>query len=139
MIYLDNGATTFPKPECVYEAADHFARTGAVNAGRGAYHAAREATEMIKNVKAELISLCDAREQAEVVFTHSVTVALNEIIGGYDWNENSVAYVTPYEHNAVLRPLELLKQRVGISVLKRQRKCSSRISLILSALRRSAT
>ena len=43
MIYLDNGATTFPKPECVYEAMDHFARTAAVNAGRGAYKAAREA------------------------------------------------------------------------------------------------
>lgn len=118
MIYLDNGATTFPKPECVYEATDHFARTGAVNAGRGAYHAAREATEMIKQVKAELISLCDAREQAEIVFTHSVTIALNEIIGGYSWDKNSVVYVTPYEHNAVLRPLELLKQRVGITVIE---------------------
>ena len=34
-IYLDNAATTFPKPECVYQAMDEIARTGAVNAGRG--------------------------------------------------------------------------------------------------------
>lgn len=40
MIYLDNGATTFPKPECVWDAVDHFNRTAAVNAGRGAYQAA---------------------------------------------------------------------------------------------------
>ena len=51
MIYLDNGATTFPKPECVYEATDRFAREAAVNAGRGAYRAARAATDMIKEVK----------------------------------------------------------------------------------------
>lgn len=118
MIYLDNAATTFPKPDCVYEAVDRFGRTGAVNAGRGAYRAAREATAMIRAVKGQLISLCDARDQAEVVLTHSVTVALNQIIGGQKWTADSVAYVSPYEHNAVLRPLELLRRRVGIRVLE---------------------
>ena len=61
MIYLDNGATTFPKPECVWDAVDHFNRTAAVNAGRGAYQAARDATAMIREVREQLISLCDAR------------------------------------------------------------------------------
>ena len=82
MIYLDNGATTFPKPEVVYQAMDTFARTGAVNAGRGAYAAARAADQMIKNVRTGLISLMDAREQAQVVLTPSVTIALNQIIYG---------------------------------------------------------
>lgn len=118
MIYLDNGATTFPKPACVYDAVDRFGRTGAVNAGRGAYRAAREATAMIREVKRQLISLCDARDQAEIVFTHSVTVALNQIICGQKWTKDSVAYVSPYEHNAVLRPLELLRRRIGIQVLE---------------------
>ena len=66
MIYLDNGATTFPKPECVWDAVDHFNRTTAVNAGRGAYQAARDATAMIREVREQLVSLCDAREQAQV-------------------------------------------------------------------------
>ena len=66
MIYLDNGATTFPKPECVYQETDRFAREGAVNAGRGAYKAARRATEMIREVKTGLLSLVDARGQAGV-------------------------------------------------------------------------
>lgn len=116
MIYLDNAATTFPKPECVYQACDHFARTGAVNAGRGAYQAARDATAMIRRVKEQLISLVDARDQAEVALTPSVTVALNQIIAGQAWREGDVAYVSPYEHNAVLRPLELVRRRLGVRV-----------------------
>lgn len=118
MIYLDNAATTFPKPECVYRAADTFARAGAVNAGRGAYRAAREATSMIRQVKRQLLSLCDARGQAEVVLTPSVTVALNQIIQGRKWTGDSVAYVSPYEHNAVLRPLHLLRKRLGIQIIE---------------------
>ena len=116
MIYLDNAATTFPKPECVYEETARFAREGAVNAGRGAYAAARQATAMIKDVKRELISLCDARGQAEVALTPSVTVALNQIIQGQKWKEGMTAYVTPYEHNAVLRPLRLMEQKHHIQV-----------------------
>ena len=118
MIYLDNAATTFPKPECVYAAMDAFARTSAVNAGRGAYRAAREAGEMIKETRERLISLVDAREQAQVVIAPSVTVAINQIIQGLRWTEKSVAYVSPYEHNAVLRPLELLRKKIGFTVKK---------------------
>jgi len=116
MIYLDNGATTFPKPECVYDAVDRFNRTAAVNAGRGAYKAARAATQMIRDVKKELISLCDARDQAEIALTPSVTVALNQIILGQEWKEGMHAYISPYEHNAVSRPLELMRKRHGIQV-----------------------
>ena len=118
MIYLDNGATTFPKPECVWDAVDHFNRPTAVNAGRGAYQAARDATAMIREVREQLVSLCDAREQAQVILTPSVTIALNQIIQGQKWTEHSVAYVSPYEHNAVLRPLKLLEKHVGIRVLE---------------------
>lgn len=118
MIYLDNGATTFPKPECVYEATDRFAREAAVNAGRGAYRAARAATEMIKEVKTGLLSMCDARGQAEVALTPSVTIALNQIIQGQRWREGMTAYVTPYEHNAVLRPLRLMEQKHRIRIIE---------------------
>ena len=48
MIYLDNAATTFPKPECVYERMDAYGRSSVVNAGRGAYRAAREANAMLR-------------------------------------------------------------------------------------------
>ena len=116
MIYLDNAATTFPKPECVYTAMDAYARTSAVNAGRGAYRAARESGEMIRQTRERLISLVDAREQAEVILAPSVTVAINQIIHGLKWSKDAVAYVSPYEHNAVLRPLELLRKKIGFKV-----------------------
>ena len=116
MIYLDNGATTFPKPECVYEAVDRYARTNAVNAGRGAYQSARDAGEMIRDVKKRLTSLCDARGQAEIALTPSVTIALNQILLGQRWEPGMTVYVSPYEHNAVLRPLHLIKERHGITI-----------------------
>ncbi|MCH4166374.1 MAG: aminotransferase class V-fold PLP-dependent enzyme [Megasphaera sp.] len=118
MIYLDNGATTYPKPECVYAAVDDYGRHHAVNAGRGAYAEARAAAAMIRDVKKRLISLCDAREQAEIVLTPSVTIALNQIINGQPWQRGDAAYVSPYEHNAVLRPLHRLCQQQGIRMIE---------------------
>ena len=116
MIYLDNAATTFPKPECVHEACSTYARTVGANAGRGAYASARAASAMLKDIRKELISLLDAREQAEVVLTPSVTIALNQIILGQPWKEGMNAWISPYEHNAVSRPLELMRKRYGIRV-----------------------
>ena len=118
MIYLDNSATTFPKPDCVYDAVDDYGRHHAVNAGRGAYGEARAATAMIRDVKTRLLSLCNAREQAEVIFTPSVTIALNQIINGIEWHAGDRAYVSPYEHNAVLRPLHRLCQLYGIEMME---------------------
>ena len=51
MIYLDNAATTFPKPEAVYQAMDEENRHAAVNAGRGSYKAAKVAAELISDTK----------------------------------------------------------------------------------------
>ena len=56
-IYLDNAATTFPKPECVYQAMDEIARTGAVNAGRGSYALARQASGLIESTRKQIKEL----------------------------------------------------------------------------------
>lgn len=133
MIYLDNGATTFPKPDCVYDAVDRFQRTSAVNAGRGAYFAAREAGEMIRDVKRMLISLCDARGQAEIALTPSVTIALNQILQGQRWKAGQTVYVSPYEHNAVLRPLHLIREKYGIEI--RQLPLAEDLSIDLDRMR----
>lgn len=116
MIYLDNAATTYPKPDCVYDAVDRFNRTSAVNAGRSAYKKAIEATEMIKNTKAELLRLCNAEKEAAVVIAPSATVALNQIIHGQKWDSTKNAYVSFYEHNSVMRPLSLAKERHGFQI-----------------------
>ena len=116
IIYLDNAATTFPKPECVYKAVDDFNRNSAVNAGRGSYAAARDASQMILDVKAQILELCNANDIASVFMAPSTTIALNQIINGQRWQEGANAYVTLYEHNSVMRPIMLMRERYGINI-----------------------
>lgn len=119
MIYLDNAATTFPKPEEVYVAMDKINRFGAVNAGRGTYKAANEASKIIDSTKDLVKKLFHGDNISEVVFTPSVTHAMNQVIGGISLNQGDVVYITPYEHNAVARTIHLAqkKQQFNISLL----------------------
>ena len=116
MIYLDNAATTFPKPERVYTALETANRELSFNAGRGSYKAARDASAVIDDTKKRLRSLLHATGYADVVFTPSVTHALNQVLNGLDLTGNSVIYVSPYEHNAVARTVYQLSVNSGASV-----------------------
>ena len=116
MIYLDNAATTFPKPEEVYTAMDKANRELAFNAGRGAYKKAIEAAELIDETKRLIKGLFHADESTAVVFTSSVTHALNQVIGGLTLNKGDTVYITPYEHNAVARTLHLYQKIRGFSI-----------------------
>lgn len=116
MIYLDNAATTFPKPEEVYTAMDKASRRLAFNAGRGAYRKAIEAADLIDETKRLIKGLFHADDRTEVVFTPSVTHALNQVIGGLALNEKDTVYITPYEHNAVARTLHLYQKTRGFSI-----------------------
>ena len=82
MIYLDNAATSFPRPEAVYEEMDRVNRNLSVNAGRGGYKAAREAAKLIQNTKSGISDLFHCGGLADVVFTPSITQAMNQIING---------------------------------------------------------
>lgn len=116
MIYLDNAATTFPKPDCVYEAMDKMNREGAVNAGRGSYKAAREASKFIEETKKLLRKLVHADISASVVFGPSVTIAMNQIVNGLNLRNNAVVYVSPYEHNAVARTVHELSKKKNLII-----------------------
>ena len=116
MIYLDNAATTFPKPERVYTALETANREVSFNAGRGSYKAARAASAIIDDTKNRLLSLFHATGYADIVFTPSVTHALNQVLNGLDLTGNSVIYVSPYEHNAVARTVYQLSVNSGASV-----------------------
>lgn len=80
MIYLDNAATTFPKPEEVYQALDNANRTLCVNAGRGTYKLAKKATTLIETTKKQILGVVCPNLVAEVIFTSSATVAFNQVI-----------------------------------------------------------
>lgn len=116
MIYLDNAATTFPKPECIYDRIDAIQRTIAVNVGRGGYHAASEAMEIVDETRGLLAALTEANGPESVIFTPSATIAANEIVLGLDWDPYKTVYVTPFEHNAIARPLHRVCSQYGIEL-----------------------
>ena len=110
MIYLDNSATSYPKPECVTQAVlNSFHKFGA-NSGRGAYEMAIDTTEQIYKCRKKVADFFNAGDIENVIFTYNCTTALNMAIKGLASN-NAHFVISDLEHNAVLRPLETLKQR----------------------------
>lgn len=116
MIYFDNAATTFPKPECVYTAVDECQRCFGVNAGRGTYKTARQASEVIQSTRAALAELVNISNENNVILSPSATVAMNIVLNGLEYNENTTVYITPFEHNAVARSLKRLADIYGFSI-----------------------
>ena len=110
MIYLDNSATSYPKPECVTQAVyDSFYKFGA-NSGRGAYEMAIDTTEQIYKCREKLADFFNADNVENVIFTNNCTTALNMAIKGLT-TQNAHFVISDLEHNSVLRPLETLKQK----------------------------
>lgn len=113
--YFDNAATTFPKPSIVYDYADSFYRNSGGNIGRGGNALAVAAGEIAKAAKNNLEKLYDCPAD-EVIFTASATDALNRILLGLNLTKGDVVYCTPFEHNAVTRPLFHLAETTGIKI-----------------------
>lgn len=105
VIYLDNAATTFPKPDEVYSTMDYYLRNKCVNAGRSSYKLARESNEIINETR-KLIGDIIFEGEEKVVFTPSATIAFNQILGGLEWESIQNVYVSPFEHNAIMRTLK---------------------------------
>lgn len=115
--YFDNAATTFPKPECVYSFMDQFYRNNGVNIGRGSSSAGKSAYHLQRETRELLLELfhCPGKQ---VIFEPSATIALNQVIRGLDWHEGDTVYITPFEHNAVLRPLNYLKDQYNLKIIE---------------------
>ncbi len=108
MIYLDNAATSFPKPRQVLERmVDAYARRG-VSPGRGSYDLATEAAASVDRSRAELARFFDAPDSDRVIFTANATDALNLAIHGIVRTGDHVVS-SRLEHNSVLRPLHHLQ------------------------------
>lgn len=110
IIYLDNAATTFPKPEVVYQTMDRFLREECVNAGRGSYKLARNSVELINETRRLLLELVNANSSDRVIFSPSATVATNQVLRGLNWKDIKNVYVSPFEHNAIMRTLHHLQK-----------------------------
>jgi cysteine desulfurase family protein len=113
--YFDNAATTFPKPEEVYVFTDRFYRECGVNVGRGQHKLATRASALVAETRSRLLELCHCPNKS-VVFTHTATEALNTIIRGLQWRDGMNVYVSPFEHNSVIRTLHHLSKSYAFTV-----------------------
>lgn len=124
MLYFDNAATTYPKPEQVYKEMDRLTRECAVNSDRGSYKKAENASAVINETRKKVSEFMGAENAEDVIFTSSATEAANRVLRGYGFEENMTVYVSPYEHNAVMRTLEALRKekKFKIKVLETDEK-----------------
>ena len=116
MYYFDNAATTYPKPNGVYEFMNSFYRDFGVSVSRGQYKESSIAANIVRETRDLVLNLFHANGDYETVFTPSSTIAMNTILFGQKWNENDVVFITRFEHNAVLRTLEQIKRRYNIKI-----------------------
>jgi cysteine desulfurase family protein len=119
MIYLDNAATSFPKPEVVYQTLDHFARTSLANPGRAGHRMAVAAEQALEAARHTLNQFFRGEAPERWVFTLNCTDALNLAIKGVVRSGDHVV-TTDLEHNSISRPLEALK-KAGVIALTRVR------------------
>ncbi|QSZ27096.1 aminotransferase class V-fold PLP-dependent enzyme [Aceticella autotrophica] len=114
-VYLDNAATSFPKPEVVYRAVDEFMRKIGVNAGRGAYRQALEADKIIYETRRNLAKLFNVKDVTRIIFTFNITDSINLALKGLLKSGDHVI-TSSMEHNAVWRPLKTIEKERGVSI-----------------------
>ncbi|MDD4588267.1 MAG: aminotransferase class V-fold PLP-dependent enzyme [Heliobacteriaceae bacterium] len=110
MIYLDNAATTFPKPRQVITAATEWLMHGRGTPGRGQHSGAVKANNALEAVRCRLARFFGVTDEFRVIFTYSATDALNLAIKGFVEPGDHVL-ISAMEHNSVLRPLRGLERQ----------------------------
>lgn len=107
MIYLDNAATTYPKPRCVYRRLRWCLHHAVGNPGRSSHGAALAAAEEIYSVREALAELLGFPKPEQIVFTQNATYALNMAIRALSPTPRHIIY-SDREHNSVIRPVAAL-------------------------------
>lgn len=110
--YLDNAATTFPKPESVLQTAVEFCATACVNPGRSTFDLAIKAEEMLQTAREKMTGLFGGTDPNRLVFGYNATDGLNLVIFGMLRHGGHVVS-TRLEHNSVLRPIAHCEDEFG--------------------------
>ena len=116
MIYLDNAATSWPKPESVYQAMDEFLRTKGGNPGRGSHSLAVAAKETVEETRLLVAHLINAQEMERIIFTLNCTDALNLGLKGL-LKPGDHMITSCIGHNSLVRPLRKLEQK-GVKITR---------------------
>lgn len=109
-IYLDNAATTFPKPPQVAQAVYRYMTQQGANIGRGCYDSAYQVEELVFETRQLLCRLFHGPDPRSVVFTKNVTESLNVLLKGL-LRPGDHVIASSMEHNAVMRPLVQLEKQ----------------------------
>lgn len=112
-VYLDNGATSFPKPNSVAEAMTNYVVNIGGNVNRGSYDSSFDAENVVYETRELLCELFNFSKPENVIFTGNITHSLNVVLKGF-LKPGDHVIISSMEHNAVLRPLNALKDK-GIS------------------------
>jgi len=115
LIYLDNGATSYPKPDEVYTFMDSFYRSFGVNPGRSGYDLCMETGALVDKTRKMLADFFNGQDPNRLCFSYNSTDALNLIIFGM-LKSGDHAITTALEHNSVLRPLYHQSRLNGVAV-----------------------
>lgn len=115
LIYLDNGATSYPKPDEVYTFMDSFYRSYGVNPGRSGYDLCMETGALVDTTRKMLADFFNGNDSNRLCFSYNSTDALNLIIFGM-LKQGDHAITTTLEHNSVLRPLYHQNKFNGVEV-----------------------
>lgn len=113
MIYLDNSATTFPKPDVVVQEVANSMRFYSANPGRSGHNLSLKAAQGVFDCRKAVCKLFNLDDESKVVFTSGCTHSLNIVIKG-TLKPGDHCVISTFEHNSVLRPLEKLKE-MGVS------------------------
>jgi len=116
MIYLDNAATSWPKPESVYQTMDEFLRKKGGNPGRGSHSMAVAARETVEETRLLIARFINASEVERVIFTLNCTEALNLGLKGL-LRPGDHVITSCIGHNSVVRPLRKLEQQ-GVKITR---------------------
>jgi cysteine desulfurase/selenocysteine lyase len=115
MPYLDNAATTFPKPGRVTDAVRNWLESGASSPGRGSHSFAKRSDDAVTMVRKNLARFFGVPSEYRLIFCFSATDALNLALKGF-LDEGDHVLISSMEHNSVLRPLRGMEKRGFINL-----------------------
>ncbi len=152
MIYLDNAATTYPKPEKVIETIDYHLKSIGGSTGRGHYQWAIETSKKVYGVRCKVAQLFGVNDPLRVIFTYNSTYAINMVLKGL-LKPGDRVILSSMEHNAVIRPLRNLERKgvklvfipsnseglIDLETLKNQAQMGAKLITVLGASNVSGT
>ena len=115
VVYLDNAATSFPKPVDFYSETMKMFQEFGVNGSRGHHHLADNMLQHANVLRKNLATIFGVTPE-KIIFSASATLAANQIIQGLDFSTIKNVYISPFEHNATYRTIWAMQQKYGFAL-----------------------